>query len=151
VPNRSDFRSDSPMTLMCSELSCTGGADTEDHASGYRGVRYSRERLTVATGFRATVPGSSQPSFALDSGASVRSVWFANRLVLAALCIRRWVAPVRVECKHCELAMVARFGHEQRGSAALMFCSEQPVGSKNESPEGQKRREYVFKPRSRQI
>jgi hypothetical protein len=128
VPNLSDFRSDSPMIFMCSELSCAGGPEREDHACRYCGVRYSRGRLTVATGFRATVRASAQPSIEFDSGASVRSVWFTNRLGLAAWCITRWVAPAESTVTTiCELAMLARFGHEQRRSAALMFCSEQLV------------------------
>gem|GEM_PF-4907000 len=51
MPNLSDFRSDSPMIFMCSELSRAGGTDREYPASRHRGVRYSRERLTVPQAF----------------------------------------------------------------------------------------------------
>jgi hypothetical protein len=57
MPNLSDFRSYSPLIFVCSEPSCAGGPDREYPASRHRGVRYSRERLTVPQAFEQPCQG----------------------------------------------------------------------------------------------
>lgn len=60
MPRLSNFRSDSPLILMCWELSCAGGPDGQDRACTYYGECGSRESLSVAPGFRAMVPGPAR-------------------------------------------------------------------------------------------